>query len=79
MTILQTIEKGGQERKVVRIIYKDSKGAFTERRIEPYEIKNGKVWGYCLNNNGIRQFNISGIIEAVLTQESFKPRWVIKL
>ena len=79
MTILQTIEKGAQDRRLVAISYVDSAGDSTQRKIEPYEIKNGKVWGYCHSRDAIRQFAIHQILSASITDEVFEPRWAVKL
>ena len=60
---------------VAEIMYKDSKGGVSTRDIEPYEIKDGSVYGYCLSKNSIRNFKISNILLIKTKGKKFIPRY----
>ncbi len=77
--VIRTITKAAHDVTVVTIIYVNNKGELTYRDTEPYEIKDGKYWGYCLEKMGIRQFHLGNIVDAKLTNIKFKPRWPIKI
>ena len=75
----QAIRDGAVENKEVRIRYRDDKDKISERSIEPYEMKNGKLFGYCINKGGIRAFKTTGIEVAVVTDKPFKPRFPVQI
>lgn len=77
--IQQNISKAARERKLLKISYIDKKKIHTTRTVEPYEIKNGKLWAYCVAKHGIRQFDVNQIIQAVVTEKTFEPRYPVKL
>ena len=77
--IQQNIQRAALERRVLKISYLDKKGTHTIRSVEPYEIKNGKLWAHCLQRNGIRQFELNRIVQAVLSDRSFAPRHEVKI
>lgn len=77
--IQQNIQQAAIERRVLKISYLDKKGTHTIRSVEPYEIKNGKLWAHCLQRNGIRQFDLNRIVQAVLSDKSFVPRHEVKI
>lgn len=80
MSTLDVIKLGAQTQTIVEIGYTDSKGQFSNRRIEPYEIKDENfLYGYCLQKQGIRRFNINNISYAKNTENKFTPRWDIKI
>ena len=60
---------------IAEIMYKDSKGGVSTRDIEPYEIKDGSVYGYCLSKNSIRNFKISNILLIKTKGKKFIPRY----
>jgi predicted DNA-binding transcriptional regulator YafY len=67
--IYNVIASSAKDLVLVKIGYKDSKGSLSERTTEPYEIKNGKYYGFCLNKGGIRAFDLEGITYATKTRE----------
>lgn len=77
--IQQNISQAARERKLLKISYIDKKKIHTTRTVEPYEIKGGKLWAYCVAKNGIRQFDVNQIIQAVVTEKTFEPRYPVKL
>ena len=58
--------------------YKENEDQFTERRVEPYRLENGRegwyVECYDLTKGGVRHFKLDRIKEAKLAKESFEPR-----
>lgn len=80
MTTEEVIKIGAQTQTLVEIGYTDSKGQSSVRKIEPYEIKDGNaLYGYCLQKQGIRRFNMNNISFANNTENKFTPRWDIKI
>lgn len=77
--VINAIKDGAKNTKTVIISYKDTKGNVSERETEPYEVKEGKYYGYCLSKNSIRAFNLSSILNARTTERIFLPRWEIKI
>lgn len=77
--IQNNIVRAAQELKLLKISYVDKKNIHTTRTVEPYEIKNGKLWGHCVAKNGIRQFDINQIIQAVVQDKTFVPRHPVKI
>ena len=77
--VIPTIIKSGIKNVLAKIKYKDANGTITERKIEPYEIKNGMLYGFSSEKNSIRAFKTNNIIEATMTRTKFVPRWPIKL
>lgn len=75
MNIIEIINSGILQRKIIKITYRDKKGNVSQRRTEPYEIKGDKYYGYCLDKKSIRSFNIGGITRAELTDVNFEPKW----
>jgi len=76
--IIENITSAGKKKKTVTITYVDSKNAVSTRETEPYEIKGDKYFGYCLEKRSIRGFSIDNISSAVVTDNSFNPRWEVK-
>jgi proteasome accessory factor C len=58
--------------------YKENEDQFTDRRVEPYRLENGRegwyVECYDLNKEGVRHFKLDRIKEASLSEETFEPR-----
>ena len=77
--ILENMVKAAMENKTVAITYKDAKGVITERETEPYEVRDGKYWGYCTNKGSIRQFSLANILGARITGNKYTPRWEVKI
>jgi len=78
MTPEEIIREAGRKRKCVRIVYTDKKGESTWRETEPYEVKDYKYFGYCLEKEGIRAFLLENIDSAVMLEREFIPRWPVK-
>lgn len=62
---------------VLKIHYVDSIGKLSVREVEPYEIKDNKLWAFCLEKQSIRQFSLTGITDARKTSQPFTPRFPI--
>jgi proteasome accessory factor C len=58
--------------------YKENEDQFTDRRVEPYRLENGRegwyVECYDLNKAGVRHFKLDRIKEAEVSKEHFEPR-----
>jgi hypothetical protein len=77
--IMDTIRRAEQQNKVLSLAYKDSKGDVTERSGEPYEIKDGGLYMYCYLRNSIRLFKLSNIMSAKVTNQTFVPKFPMKI
>lgn len=75
--VMDRIIQGAASKNTVTIRYRDGKNEISERTVEPYEIKNGKLYAYCLSKEGIRAFNTVNITAALSTGEAFEPRFPI--
>lgn len=73
----ELFRKAGRERKVVRIRYTDLKGNASIRNVEPYEIRDGKLWAYCRKKRGIRQFALDRVSDARPTRYTFLPKYPV--
>jgi proteasome accessory factor C len=89
---LEIAPAGGGDAEVARLVnqaiaesrvlelsyYKENEDQFTERRVEPYRLENGKegwyVECYDLTKAGVRHFKLDRVKEARLSDESFEPR-----
>jgi proteasome accessory factor C len=89
---LEIASSGGSDAEVARIVneaiagsrvlelsyYKENEDQFTERRVEPYRLENGKegwyVECYDLTKEGVRHFKLDRVKEAKLAAEKFDPR-----
>jgi predicted DNA-binding transcriptional regulator YafY len=89
---LEIAPAGGSDAEVARIVndaiassrvlelsyYKENEDQFTERRVEPYRLENGKegwyVECYDLTKDGVRHFKLDRVKEARLSEETFEPR-----
>jgi predicted DNA-binding transcriptional regulator YafY len=76
--IIDTIQKAGRQKRTVTITYMDAKGETSTRETEPYEIKDGAYYGYCLMRQQIRRFNLTNIMSAQMTNTTYNPRWEVK-
>lgn len=75
----EAIRQAAKDGKALRISYIDRNAEYSIRNVEPYEIRNGKLWAYCRKKKGIRQFDISGIQSAKITRYPYLPKWPVKL
>jgi proteasome accessory factor BC len=89
---LEIASAGGGDAEVARLVnqaiaesrvlelsyYKENEDQFTERRVEPYRLENGKegwyVECYDLTKEGVRHFKLDRVKEARLSEEKFEPR-----
>ena len=81
MNIIDKIREAGKQKKLMRIVYKKLEGEVTERVVEPYEIKgSSRLFAYDVDKaDHIRQFIITGILQAEVLEETFEPQWPIKI
>lgn len=68
-----------KETKLLRITYTDSKNNQTVRTVEPYEVKDGKLFAFCTQKKGIRAFHITNIQSVTKLPQGFEPRFPIVL
>ena len=84
-TAIEIIKKAAQERKVLRIIYIGKDGTSEGwRYVEPYSFsyQEGQIDGFFawdIRKNGIRRFLLERINNIELTEQSFIPRFEIKI
>lgn len=77
--IVNTIVTAGRRHCTVVITYRDATGAITVRETEPYEVRNGLYWAYCLLRQDTRRFIVKSILSARPTRRSYRPRYDLKL
>lgn len=78
--VAEDIKKAGKERKLLRIVYRGLTGEISDRIIEVYEIKNGRVYGWDIDKDDhIRNFMIVGILETEILDQQYSPKWPIKV
>lgn len=73
------IIQSANERKTVAIRYRDKDNMLSVRHVEPYELKNGKLYAFDPQKGGIRTFFTQNIEAAVKTNEVFDPRFPVKI
>ncbi len=81
--VARTINDAIADSKVVELsYYKENEDQFTDRRIEPYRLQNGRegwyVESYDIGKGGIRHFKLDRIKVATLSDETFEPREVVE-
>ncbi len=58
--------------------YKENEDAFSQRRVEPYRLENGREGWYAecfdLDREAMRHFKLDRIKEVTITDETFEPR-----
>ncbi|MBR4079288.1 MAG: WYL domain-containing protein [Christensenellaceae bacterium] len=69
--LLLTIRKAMEYHRRIRIIY-EKDGAFTERTIRPYQLKDNELHAYCYMRSSKRRFRLENIIGAVMLPEDEK-------
>jgi proteasome accessory factor C len=77
--VARTVNQAIAESRVLELsYYKENEDQFTERRVEPYRLENGKegwyVECYDLTKEGVRHFKLDRVKEARLSEEKFEPR-----
>lgn len=77
--VIDVIREAARDLRIVTITYQDSKGMMTLRDVEPYEIKDGKLWAYCLLSGAIRQFTLGRILHIEILDATYRPRWAVKI
>lgn len=75
----RTIERAATGQVTVVISYTDNKGAVTVREVEPYEIKQNKLFAWDVVRSGIRAFRLDRIQTIEPTNSRFEPRFPINL
>lgn len=75
--VQQKIQEAAAGQKLLQITYVDAKNKPSIRTVEPYEIKEGKLFAYCTVKDGIRAFNLERIQSAELHINEFTPRYPI--
>lgn len=83
-TIIETIKQAAQERKILKIVYREKDGTSEGwRYVEPYSFSHddGEVglFAWDISKNGIRRFSIDRIHNAEITEESYNPRYEIEI
>lgn len=73
--LVSGLNRAIEEHTLATISYVDSKSKPSVRTIEPYEIKEGKLYGFCLTKNGIRAFKLTNIQTAEFLTRTFAPRY----
>jgi predicted DNA-binding transcriptional regulator YafY len=76
---MDNIIQGATNRQSVAIRYRDTSNELSERVVEPYEIKNGKLFAHCQSKGGIRAFAITNILAAIVTDTPYEPRFPVKI
>jgi predicted DNA-binding transcriptional regulator YafY len=72
-----TIVEGARTQRVIALRYRDKSFEVSERLVEPYEIKQGKLFAHCLTKNGMRAFILDNILAAAGTNTEFVPRFPV--
>lgn len=73
------IIRAGRENKLITIRYQKKDGTTSIKTLEPYSIKSGKLYAYCVHSQGIRSFFINKIYSVEILDRGFAPRWPIEL
>lgn len=74
-----SIINGADKRRLIAIRYRNKDNGLSVRKVEPYEIRAGKLFAYDPEKGGIRAFFTQNIEAAVTTDETFDPRFPIKI
>ena len=73
------IMNSADNQRLVAIRYRDKDNALSVRKVEPYEIKNGKLFAFDPEKGSIRAFSTNNIEAALQTDELYEPRYPIKI
>lgn len=71
------IKDAATDQRLLQITYIDAKNQPTIRTVEPYEIKNGSLFAYCITKNAIRQFKLDKIQSAEMHLTEYEARYPI--
>ena len=74
-----SIMKGAANQNLIAIRYRNKDNGLSVRKVEPYEIKDGKLFAYDPEKGGIRAFSTNNIEAALETDETFEARFPIKI
>lgn len=82
--IIQTIKKAAQERKVLKIVYREKDGTSEGwREVEPYSFSHDDgdkaLFAWDMDKNGIRRFALDRITQTEITNVSFNLRYPIEI
>ena len=69
------ISRAIESKNLIEISYVDKKGNRSERVVEPYEIKQGRLFAYCLTKDAIRGFTLSALSKITVLEDNFNPRY----
>lgn len=75
--VLAKIKLAAESQTLLQITYVDAKGKPSIRTIEPYELKDDKLFAHCTVKNSIRAFNLNRIQSAELHLNEYSPRYPI--
>lgn len=75
--VMKKIKEAADSEQLLLITYADAKNQPSIRTVEPYEIKNGKLFAYCRAREAIRAFNLERIQAAEIHLGSYTPRFPI--
>jgi len=83
--ILKTIKQAAHEKKILKILYREKKSGIIDgwRYVEPYSLscddgENG-FFAWDINKNGIRRFSLERIVELIIIDSTYFPRYKIKI
>jgi predicted DNA-binding transcriptional regulator YafY len=72
-----TLVEGAKTNHCVAIRYRDKSLEVSERLVEPYEIKQGKLFAYCLVKNGMRAFILDNVLATAGSDIEYTPRFPV--
>lgn len=83
-TIIETIKRAAQERKILKVVYSEKDGTSEGwRYLEPYSFSHddGEVglFAWDISKGGIRRFSIERITDVQITDETYNPRFAIEI
>ena len=74
-----SIINGATNQNLIAIRYRNKDNGLSVRKVEPYEIKDGKLFAYDPEKGSIRAFFTNNIESALETDESFEARFPVKI
>lgn len=73
------IKEAADQQRLLQITYIDAKDKPTIRTVEPYEVKEGKLFAFDISKEAIRAFQIDRIQSAELHLTEYAARWPIQI
>ncbi|SJZ31332.1 WYL domain-containing protein [Selenihalanaerobacter shriftii] len=70
--MIQTLQTGIQEKRMVKIVYKNPQGDIRYRQVDPYKMNDKKLYGYCHVKNQPQIFNLEDILSVQLTNKRYE-------